>query len=466
MNSFLLRMEGVNLSHFVYDTQDLSTIRGGGLQLLNAATAAGEFLKTRGSVEALIQSASIGLFRVESAKSPEAVRAEVEGLLASKFPHATFVVDVNETQEDSIDSRALLLAKNRWRQMQAPTVIYPSLEGVTKSTEVCEIDMVRPAARGERHSASVVSRKRFGKDRKQKFYIDEMERAGPVDPDLRNLTFTHDFDDLCGKSRNWGNLADKMAVVHLDGNQFGAIQAKHCGLERQVRNFSQGLRCAQAGFLTKLLKRADPDPEWRNSDYKRIRLETLLWGGDEIIWVVPAWKGWELLQFFFEECASNPRPEWNPAVYPLTYAAGLVFCHQKAPIHTITKLANDLVGQVKDVDENDRYKNRFVYQVLESFDHIGKVGERYKRLVLAGEMMPRIAEAMPQVRESVSRKKLHRILKAKPGPERTEIEASIKKELISAGAAKALALIEDLKDVAWEHLGELWDYVAPAGGEV
>lgn len=27
---FYLRMEGVNLANFVYDTQDLSTIRGGG----------------------------------------------------------------------------------------------------------------------------------------------------------------------------------------------------------------------------------------------------------------------------------------------------------------------------------------------------------------------------------------------------------------------------------------------------
>ena len=28
-------------------------------------------------------------------------------------------------------------------------------------------------------------------------------------------------------------------------------------------------------------------------------LETLLWGGDEILWVVPAWKGWELARWFF-----------------------------------------------------------------------------------------------------------------------------------------------------------------------
>ena len=46
MNSFLLRMEGVNLSNFVFDTQDLSTIRGGGLLLLDAALRVEEMSST------------------------------------------------------------------------------------------------------------------------------------------------------------------------------------------------------------------------------------------------------------------------------------------------------------------------------------------------------------------------------------------------------------------------------------
>ena len=33
---YYLRVEGVNLAHFVYDTQDLSTVRGGSLLLLRA----------------------------------------------------------------------------------------------------------------------------------------------------------------------------------------------------------------------------------------------------------------------------------------------------------------------------------------------------------------------------------------------------------------------------------------------
>jgi hypothetical protein len=35
MTEYYLRLEGVNLANFVYDTQDLSTVRGGSLILLD-----------------------------------------------------------------------------------------------------------------------------------------------------------------------------------------------------------------------------------------------------------------------------------------------------------------------------------------------------------------------------------------------------------------------------------------------
>lgn len=35
-NTYLLRIEATNLDHFIGDSDDLSTIRGGGLRLLNS----------------------------------------------------------------------------------------------------------------------------------------------------------------------------------------------------------------------------------------------------------------------------------------------------------------------------------------------------------------------------------------------------------------------------------------------
>ena len=45
MNKYLLRIEGVNLNHFVFDTRDLSTVRGGSLLLLAAIPTAVSVLK-------------------------------------------------------------------------------------------------------------------------------------------------------------------------------------------------------------------------------------------------------------------------------------------------------------------------------------------------------------------------------------------------------------------------------------
>src|SRR5690348_15591354 len=98
MTDFLLRLEGVNLANYIEDTQDLSTVRGGGLQLLNASAKAGEILGTRG--RALIEGASIGLFEVTATEDAEGVRKEVAEGLATALPHATFVVDVVEGDGD------------------------------------------------------------------------------------------------------------------------------------------------------------------------------------------------------------------------------------------------------------------------------------------------------------------------------------------------------------------------------
>ena len=178
------------------------------------------------------------------------------------------------------------------------------------------------------------------------------------------------------------------------------------------------------------------------------RLETLLWGGDEIIWVVPAWKGWELLQFFFTEFR-------YPASAPLTFSAGLVFCHKKAPIHTIRSLAGKLVSHLK-----GRSENRFLYRVLESFDHIAEIDPGF---LLPADLMPQITYAIPALRECVSRKKLHRLLKD-PGAA-SEIAKEIKKGLDGDSIA-FMEAFEKQSDRAWQHIGELWDYVAPERSDV
>ncbi|MGH8499011.1 MAG: hypothetical protein ACRERV_09430 [Methylococcales bacterium] len=98
-----------------------------------------------------------------------------------------------------------------------------------------------------------------------------------------------------------------------------------------------------------------------------IRFETLLWGGDEMLFVLPAWLGFEFLQYFFEHssrwaCVGGER---------LTHSAGLVFCHAKSPIHRIRKLAQSLADSMKVVLGEHRKQNVWDYIVLESIDYPG-----------------------------------------------------------------------------------------------
>jgi hypothetical protein len=57
----------VNLSNFIYDTQDLSTIRGGGLLLLDVAEKVSKYLQEKGcKVQPAVHGASTGLFEIEA----------------------------------------------------------------------------------------------------------------------------------------------------------------------------------------------------------------------------------------------------------------------------------------------------------------------------------------------------------------------------------------------------------------
>jgi hypothetical protein len=320
-------------------------------------------------------------------------------------------------------------------------------------------------------------RREYGRRNKQEFYRKELEKyAGGGGVDLR---FTDDLSELAGNSDAWGNLKDKMAVVYVDGNGIGALQREKCATWTAQQEFSLGLRKMQAAFLGDLLKRIDADDGWKNAG--KLRLETLLWGGDELVWVVPAWRGWELLQFFYEESL-----EWKLLGARITHAAGLVFCHHKAPIHEIVRLAKDLAGMAKSKGKHRQEKNLFAYQVLESFDHIGRaMDEGYLRnrypfyagtatnpLVLEGGSMKRIAETMPKVRRDISRKKLFEMAKAVMTGQTAEadrVSAVVRKRLLRDGQTEALSCSQDFGEdcehnhACWYHIAELMDYVAPEG---
>lgn len=200
MNNFYLRVEGVNLANFVYDTLDLSTTRGGGLLLLEAISGVENCLKKSPlikseSLQSISTGASSGLFSfsAENREKAEELRKEVVKFLTEdkQLRHATFVVDILPVSEDFNQDKETLLAMNRWQQMQSPTVVFPSSRK-TQLNDCCGIDYLRPAVRvikvkddedgkykDKWVSESVYQRREHGRDQKKRTFY-EQQTGGMV----------------------------------------------------------------------------------------------------------------------------------------------------------------------------------------------------------------------------------------------------------------------------------------------
>ena len=485
MGQYYLRVEAVNLNNFVYDTKDLSTIRGGGLLLLNAVDW---IAKESGTVKLtpVMTGASAGLYQFE-AETPKDAK-QVPGLvlerLVSLHPelkHASFVADIQVIDDESgarfNQDLQRLIAKNRWQQMQSPALAVPA-QNAELTVEACRADGVRPGDKSEGDeyfSKSVHSRRSHGRKEKQNFYAQYIEESS-------TFHFTNDLEVLTNDPHQ-GNLHHKMAVIYLDGNNFGKVKrGENGGLKRQ-KDFDVTLKEYRREMLRGLLKLIDGGSDWKFDD-ELIRMETLLWGGDEILWVVPAWKGWEVLSYFFR-VSKGWRFEEEKQLH---HGGGMVFCHHNAPIFRIKALAHDLAELAKD---KDRRQSLFAYEILESFDHVGRDLDAYRKersvqplepglapdpksLILAGHEMNNVLEAAKCLKEKLPRRKLHVMAEdllcalqdageiKQREKKRKAIADELLKSLDDEESRKALGkLTTGLggEDARWLHLSALWDYM-------
>jgi len=510
--NFLLRVEAVNLASFVYDTQDLNTIRGGGLLLLGAVRLLR--LETcpelNGSqLDEISTGASVALLRftVGDSKRATGVRDWARNFFTKdeELKYATFVVDLIPEGEDFDADRRKLMAMNRHRQMRSLTLAVPE---ENKSdycqTGVCEEDRIRPAVRQSKRdnrsiwrSASVDIRRKYGIKEKRDFYISEITQELSV-TDAKKMAcalvqhdFSHSFDDIASRPPDEArHLAGKIAVIYLDGNGFGHLLhsvAKTSAMHTKFFGMCQGLR---REFLKSVLETMNKERVgWVNADCRAsevekstscYRLETLLWGGDEIIWVVPAWQGWGLLESFYRFFAKKVFDG-----YPLTFAGGVVFANHKAPIQRLTFLARCLADLAKarmkmeasEANPQDRrslrYQNLFSYEVLESFDHIGgldldefrrsRYGVNATDLVLSGDKMEQVANCIRALKDSdFPRSQIHplaRPVERSAGQQTAQILKRLRirrPEFVEPinELSKALG-----PQVHWLHSDQLWDYL-------
>lgn len=520
--SYYLRVEGVNLGNFVYDSSDLASIRGGGLLLLNAIDDIEDRLKEvagNEAVHAISKGASSGLFKLDPVDNPAQIRQDLMTFLKEdeQLRHATFVVDLLERDKkmNFEETQNRLAAANRWQQMQAPSLAIPK-----PADHVCSFDKIRPAwktiKQGEaekRASSSIFQRRNYGNEQKKNdFYRQRLT------DDIPDLAFTKHLEELTTDPGKQG-LNQKMAVIYIDGNKFGQFIREHCKTEEAQKEFDCQMRKGRDAVLDHLVKTAWEDRElgWKTAKGK-IRLETLLWGGDEVIWVVPAWLGFSVVQTFFElaekhitfteEVAAKKgkaknkkkqrkqkKTQVTTKTHHLQHAAGLVFCHHKAPIHRMVDLAKKLADLAKEAAKDVSKKNNpslLSYQVLESFDHAGTDLEAWRQqraeplcgpegLFIRPEDLSEIQKYILSLKGATGptdshttefpRRKLYQIVQALKNEDQDRAERFYKnlkkdhkdhpefleqlKSLLSGPNADS----DTGSDGHWLHLVDLWDYM-------
>ena len=522
---YYLRVSGVNLAHSVYDTQDLNTIRGGGLMVLRGAErqvlpepwpelAAGMNIISIGASVALLE------FCVETDQEAAQVREKAAAALARdpKLHEVTFVVDVVRAHDGPFEAdRQRLMALNQHQQMTALTLAIPE-ENQDPRCGVCDEDRLRPGpqreerdGRGLRRSESVFQRRKYGMEQKKAFYADEIasglsvEEKRRLGTELVRRDFSHHFEDLAAHPPEAARgLAGKLAVIYFDGNGFGSLLRDVASTPTLHSKFFKVCGGLRREFLRQLLATMNADEDgWVNTQCQtddgratepRYRFETLLWGGDEMLWVVPAWKGWEVVERFYRffkaqvfRACDDPPTE----AYPLTFAGGLVFASHKAPIQRLTDLARGLADLAKKRMKHEakqeeqignaakekavRYQNLIAYEALESFDHTGGMdlddyrqqrlpeGAKAADLILNGEAMEEIAEAIRGLKESdFPRNALHELARPALRSHQRDTEAILAR--LKQRRPNLIAPIDRLAKLTgpalcWAHLDQLWDYL-------
>ncbi len=434
---FAVRVEAVNIYDTILDNDQLSVVRGGGLLLRDAILRLDEWARRQPDWhgwEKITVGASIGEFRLEAGADTEPqIEERIAAWLSADeyYRFLTFAVSVIASGDSAAASvtREQLLAALRWNQQMQPRIAFePDDHDVA---EPCGITRIRPAQYGARIgdkpcSASVAKRFEAGRAAKgggrptvrlADFYFTETQPR--FHARLRQLGFAVDMADIAEDPAR-GTLHNKVAVFYADGNRFSRIVAAantqpdlQTGGAKRLSALSaldQDIQYKRRELLTRLLEWADTMPGMHlGRDGPGLRLEVLLWGGDELILVVPAWAGFSLLEKFFEFTA-----DWKPALRDgdsvladastrlreglmqgdkhaltvdgqMTHAVGLVFANAKTPLYLTRRLANELADAAKDRLKQEVHN---VYQVLalESVDYPGEALDDFQRKRLPGAL--------------------------------------------------------------------------------
>lgn len=464
-----LRIEAINLDHSVFDTNDISTIRGGSSLLLDAVHKITDSFE---NLEGVSVGASTGLFRIVASDEMDAnaIKKDVLNYLQGEpYCHfATFVVvtTTRKKGECLANLNKRLIVECAWKQYRTPSFSFPAY---VETDEECGLGGVRPwfkplKVKDKKASKSVYIRRDQGKYFRKTLY------KQCFDGELPDIEFTNDLNSLAQH--------EDIALIHFDGNRFGNIRDE-CKYEEDYQQFDRVVQGIQKKALRKIIEFAIEQEKKRHTNQTTpLRLETLLWGGDEIELIVPASQAWKTLKTFLEEATLTPFRTKAGKEFNLTYSAGVVFCRHNLPILQIRRYADQLCSlakqQLSDNPEDfSNSDNRLVYLNISSFDLIERDIESFissyhapatvKDFTFNLHEIGMMHNSMMAVTRLFPKNKVYDIVEAlqKGSPIDEDVSRALKMAESSAKPALDHAINELIgeRTERWLLIGDLWNLI-------
>lgn len=393
-----VKIEAVNIYANIGDTDQLSVIRGGSLLLKEAALIITEdsdlythYVSQGWKIKTHRKGASVAVYSFIK-KAGGIKDSELEDQLAEainrhdQYKHFNFVVSA-VTAKSLKDADQILTAKGRFQQQQQLTIPannHPNTDNEPYSSEVSGIRPVwkTPEKGRPGYTTSESIRFEYGRSKRSDMYLQEIKshrEANNLNLEELTIDFTSDLQSLAEYDKA-GNLNNKIAVIYTDANALGSMvtsalsSIKKDEYDSAIKSIDRHIENSRQEFLHELVRHFEANSDnpaycRRSSKKPQARLETLLWGGDEMLLVVPAWLGLEIMNLFYE-FSSKWTLKTNQVISEkkIKHAGGLVFCRAKTPIYKMRYLAQQLADRIKETD-GGRDDDYFDYIVLESIDY-------------------------------------------------------------------------------------------------
>lgn len=371
MKHWLLRYEASDFETTLFDSNQLSAIRGASLTFLYSSTLVQNLISAQRDARTIYAGASQGAFCFEATEDEaKQLKARITEALKRHdvetgcHQHMSYVVALVE----GADQAALVRVEALCNAMAAQTA-HPAWPNFSREqTRPGSRRDPRPALPGKDVSEAIRDRTAFGRRQRQAFYQNMLGYSGH---DF-GLDFSDEFEEITQGAERLElpaggpeatparlplSLHNKMAVFFADGNAFGRHRDHAISLAADLSGltaFSTELLDRQRRLLGEIaswlkahhvpgLENAwfAVDPEDRRA---RARFETLMWGGDEMLFALPSWLAFEFAELFFSTVQN-----WSAGGRQLTFSAGMVICDRKTPISQAKSVAEQLSSSAKAV---------------------------------------------------------------------------------------------------------------------